>query len=152
MMTLCWNRFPNLSELDWMLKMERLLLIHRDSSGLLYQYDFIATSSKDSKNQVEGSLAGSAIGGVDILLGEVLTSKGHINEIDHGNKKIIFSHGIATECILITTGASAEFRYRLNMFHLSFEKLYGGEKLITWNGEVSQFEKTRDLISKYFSQ
>jgi len=152
MMTWSWKRLPNLSELDWMLKMERLMVIHRDSSGTIFVYDFQTSSHAGSNQQVEETLAGSAIGGIDALLSEILASKGHINEIDHGNKKIFFSHGIATECVLFATGSSAEFKYRLEMFHLSFEKKFGHDTLLNWNGEVTQFSKAYELILRYFYQ
>lgn len=152
LMAWSWNRFPNLSELDWMLKMERLLIIHRDSSGTLFQYTFQSLNNKESENQTEDVLTGSAMGGIDMLLKEILASEGHINEIDHGNKKVIFSHGIATECILFAQGTSEEFIHRLKIFHLSFEKLFGNKELLNWNGEVTQFNKAHDLILQYFSQ
>lgn len=152
LMTWSWNRFPNLSELDWMLKMERLLIIHRNSSVTIFQYTFQTLNNKESGEQTEGVLTGSAIGGIDMLLKEILTSEGHINEIDHGNKKVIFSHGIATECVLFARGTSEEFIHRLKIFHLSFEKLFGHKVLLNWDGEVTRFNKAHDLILKYFSQ
>ncbi len=144
-----WNRIPNYSEFNWMMKMEQLIVIHINSSTLLYQYNFIS-QDRDKESDSKGILAGSAMGGIDMLLKEVLTSTGHIKEIDHGDKKIIFTHGSATACVLIVSAPSMEFRYRLEMFHLSFEKRFGGEKLNNWDGEVSIFNKTDDLIQNNF--
>jgi len=141
-----WNRIPNLSELDWMQKMEQLIVLHVETSSLLYQYNFQTVDSSETA----GDLTGSAIGGISSLLKEVLSSTSNLKEIDHGNKKIIFSHGIATACILISSAHSEEFRYRLEMFQLSFEKQFGIEKLKNWDGEVSLFSKTSDLILEYF--
>ena len=86
-----------------------------------------------------------------MLLKEILASEGTIKEIDHGDKKIIFTQGVATVCILITKGKSKEFRYRLEVFQLSFEKEFKGEQLIEWSGEVKQFRKADELIVKHFS-
>ena len=151
MMTHSWSRLPSLNELDWMLKMERLMVIHLSSSGLMFQYEFQTMSEQEKGEQVESDLAGSAIGGVNLLLKEILASDGHIKEIDHGDKKIIFTQGVATACILITSGHSKEFRYRLEVFQLSFEKRFKGEQLKEWTGEVRQFSKADDLILLHFS-
>ena len=151
MMTHSWSRLPSLNELDWMLKMEKLMVIHLTSSSLMFQYDFQTISETEKVDQVESDLAGSAIGGVNMLLGEILASDGHIKEIDHGNKKIIFTQGVATACILITTGDSNEFRYRLEVFQLSFEKKFKCEQIKKWTGEVRQFSKADDLILTHFS-
>jgi len=146
-----WFKLPILSELDWMLKMERLMVIHLISSGLLFQYNFQIIGESEKEKLIEGDLAGSAIGGMNMLLREILASDGNIKEIEHSNKKILFSSGAATACILITTGKSNEFRYRLEMFHLSFEKLFSEEKLKNWTGDVREFRKANDLIKKHFA-
>ena len=39
LMTHVWNRLPSLSELNWMLKMERLFVIDSASSHVLYEYN-----------------------------------------------------------------------------------------------------------------
>ena len=144
-----WNRLPSLSELNWMLKMERLFIIHSASSGVLYEYNFRSGLHKDKGKEVDSDVAGTAMGGVDILLGEILSDKGHIKEIDHGEKKVFFTHGITTKSILITAGHADEFRYRLEMFHLSFENQFS-DVLLEWKGDVTPFSKTDELIRKYF--
>ncbi len=148
MMTRAWNRLPSLSELDWMGKMERLMVVHENSSLQMYNYEF----QKEVEGLFESELASSAIGGVDMLLKEILSSESHTKEIVHGNKNVVFSYGIATVCILITNGSSEEYRYRLNLFHLAFERQHGSEKLNSWAGDVAIFEKTDDLILKHFLQ
>lgn len=146
LMTWTWNQLPSLSELDWMVKMDRLLVVHLKSSRLMYHYDF-----KLSEIQMEGDLVSSVIGGINVILKEILSSNGYIKEIYHGDKNIIFSHGVATACILITSGFSSEFNYRLRMFHLSFEKQFGGENLENWKGDLKRFQKADYLISQFFA-
>ena len=119
------------------------------SSGALYQYEFRKPSEGEEGFKVESDMAGTAIGGVDMLLSEIVSSKGHINEIDHGGKKIIFSHGKHTACILIASSQSEEFRYRLDVFHLSFEKQYK-DALNNWGGDLSPFKKADDLVVSHF--
>lgn len=149
LMTHVWNRLPRLSELNWMLKMERLFVIDSASSGVLYEYNFQSGVNKNKVKQVESDIAGSAMGGVDILLGEILSDKGHIKEIDHGDKKVFFTHGIKTKSILITAGHAEEFRYRLEMFHLSFENQFS-DVLLNWKGNTTPFSKADDLIRRFF--
>ena len=152
LMTWTWNKLPSLSELNWMLKLERLLVVHLESSKLMYNYDFQISAESPSIVNLEGDLVSSAIGGVNIVLKEILASNGYIKEINHGDKSIIFSHGVATVVILITSGHSSEFKYRLKMFHLSFEKQFGGDKLKDWKGNLKIFEKTYHLVNRFFSQ
>ena len=149
--TRAWYQLPSLSELDWMMKMEILLIIHLKSSILLHQYEFKKSSQLDMKQSITGNLVGGAIGGFDMILSEILGSEEHIKEIDHSEKKIIFSYGAATTCILITNGTSKEFKYRLEMFHLTFEKRFNKEKLKNWDGGVNQLTKIDNLIQQYFT-
>ncbi|MFX1338341.1 MAG: hypothetical protein ACFFDK_07015 [Promethearchaeota archaeon] len=146
LMTWTWSKLPSLSELDWMVKLERLLVIHLKSSRLIYHYEF-----KLSEISIEGDLISGAFGGFDVILREILSSNGYLKEISHGDKNIIFSHGISTLCILITSSLFSEFKYRLKMFHLSFEKLFGGENLEDWNGQLKPFGKADNLISQFFT-
>ncbi|TFG30582.1 MAG: hypothetical protein EU532_00405 [Promethearchaeota archaeon] len=151
LMTWTWSKLPGLSELEWMLKLERIFIIHLESSKLMFHYDFQVLNEKESIVPIEGDLVSSVIGGINIILREVLASNGNIKEINHGNKKILFSHGTATACVLITTGHSGEFEYRLKMFHLSFEKQFGGDALNQWKGDLKIFDRAVSLINKFFS-
>jgi hypothetical protein len=144
LMSRAWNKLPPLTELNWIRKMEKLMVIHIESSSLLFQYTF-----QKLEEQVDQNLAGSAIGGIKMLLGEILASKGKIKEIDHGDKVVIFNHGTHTIGILIASERAAELKYRLDMFHLSFEKKFE-EILKDWSGEISDFEKAEALVQEYF--
>ena len=145
MMSYAWNRLPNLSELNWMQKMEMLMVVNQNSSMQMYQYEF-----QKRESDIESDLASSAISGVDMLFKEILATEGHLSQIQHADKTITFSHGLASTCILITKGTSDEFRYRLNLFHLAFEKIYGAERLKTWGGDLAIFKKSDDIIRRYF--
>ncbi|TXT67663.1 MAG: membrane protein of unknown function [Promethearchaeota archaeon] len=142
-----WQLLPNLSELDWMLKMEELFVIHNKTSSLLFKYNF-QKETKKNEGKIDSDLASSAIGGINALLSEILKSKGHINEIDYSGKTISFSHGMHSICILIADGPAEEFRYRLEMFHLNFENEYK-EELDIFSGEITPFEKSEPLVREY---
>jgi hypothetical protein len=148
LMVYAWKSLPNLSELNWMQKMEQLYLIHNESSTLLYQYQF-KTDAVSTEEEVDGDLAGSAIGGIDMLLSEILADSGHIKAIDHGDKKIYFVHGTYATSILIANSPSKEFQYRLEMFHLTFEKNYS-EELDEFSGALAPFKDLDDLVRESF--
>lgn len=149
-MTRGWNKLPSSIEFDWMKKMERLLVVHLETSTLLYEYNFkTRTTGKDNK-EVSGDLAGSAISGINMLLKEILSSKGHIKQIDHQDKTIFFTNGEATVSIIITTGESEEYKYRLELFELDFEKKYGINILKQFDGDLSAFKDVNSLVIKHF--
>ncbi|TFF87613.1 MAG: hypothetical protein EU549_04415 [Promethearchaeota archaeon] len=143
-----WRLLPSLSELDWMLKMKELLIIHNETSALLFKYKF--TQASQEAEDIDSELAGSAMSGIDSILSEILASKGHIEEIEHSGNIVIFLHGIHSVCILIADGPSDEFRYRLEMFHLSFENQYKAQ-LSNFTGEITPFLATQALIQEYFT-
>ncbi|MBD3214586.1 MAG: hypothetical protein GF311_18390 [Candidatus Lokiarchaeota archaeon] len=143
-----WRLLPNLSELDWMRKMENLFVIHSETSSLLYQYSF---KTDEKTNEFDSDLTGSAMGGVDMLLSEILADKGHIREIEHEDKKLFFSHGLYTSSILITEGDSDEFRYRLDMFEINFENDFDPKELAHFSGEITKFQQADKFIREYFS-
>lgn len=151
MMVWGWNRLPNLSELDWLTKIERLLIIHTNTSILLYQYDFQLIGGDYTSEVPDGQITGSAIGGMDMLLKEILVSEGRIKEIDHGGKKIYFNHGNHTIAVLVASNHADEFKYRIEMLQLEFEKKFSYE-LDNWDGRIDPFGATKDLIRQYFLQ
>lgn len=142
-----WSHFPMLSELEWMMKMERLMVIEPGAALLLYQYKF-----KTLQTQVNDDIAGSVMGGVNMILKEILTCNGHIKEIDYESKRIYFTHGSHSLSILITTVPSIEFKYRLEMFNLSFERMFKKELELEFFGEITMFKKANNLVKQYFLQ
>ncbi|MFX0071189.1 MAG: hypothetical protein ACFFAO_08875 [Candidatus Hermodarchaeota archaeon] len=148
MFTKGWRSLPSLTELDWMEKMEQLLVIHRDTSSVLYSYYF--QDRESTKKYTDKDLAGSAIGGINILLREILASKGYLKEIDYEDKKVFFIHGRAIICVLIANDSSEEFLFRLNSFSLEFEKQYWESTLKDWEGELDSFQSSETLIKSNF--
>ena len=144
-----WQGMPPLSEFKWLLMLDKLLVVHQENSLVIYAYSFQSSSTGDVI-QISSDLTGSAIGGISKLLREILESKEKIQEIDHGDKKIYFAHGDHTVCVLIASGSSAEFQYRLNLFSLMFEKRFG-KSLEGWDGDRTEFKTAREFIMEAFT-
>ena len=144
MMTKGWHSFPSSKEFNWIKKITRLIVIHRKTSVPLLVYNF------QEAKKIDGALAGSAISGINMLLKEILSSKGHIKQIDHEDKKIYFTHGEQTVSILITSGDSEEYKYRLELFELDFEREYGIDILKQFDGDVTIFKESDELLKKHF--
>ncbi|TXT61311.1 MAG: membrane protein of unknown function [Promethearchaeota archaeon] len=145
-----WKLLPDLKNLNWILKMEQLFIIHKGTSSLLYNYNF-KVGENEREGSIDSDLAGSAIGGMEMLLSEILENKGRLNQIDHEDKKILFSHGKYTVCILIAEDYTEEINYRLDLFHLTFEKQFSDRGLSDFDGNVTPFREAESLVHEYFS-
>ncbi len=147
MASYCWNILPDISEMDWLQKLDKLLIIQLKSNVLIHQFYF--TKGEIEQNNLD-DIVGSALGGISSLLKEILSKKGHLREIDHAEKKIIVHHGQATMCLMFTRGSSSEILFRTEMFHLAFEKRFGVEEINNWVADLSMFSKIDDIVIKHF--
>ena len=147
-----WSRIPLLSELDWMTRMDKILIIELKTSSLIYQYSFLKSDEIDQNNLIKDTVTGSVMGGLNQLLQKILEVEGHIQSLEYGDKRIYFSQGIYSICVLITTGFSNEFTYRLEMFLASFEKAFENYLGNNWRGELTAFERTEKLILDHFTK
>ncbi len=141
-----WNAVPALSELQWYLKLNRLMAISRESSIVLFSYDFQVSPTKAETEEV---LASGALSGIQTLLGEILHSKEGINEIDHGDKTIYFQHGEVCTFVLFTQGKATEFNERLIAFKREFEKTFG-QAAKDFKGYVETFNPASALVKNIF--
>ncbi|MFX0098406.1 MAG: hypothetical protein ACFFCS_02420 [Candidatus Hodarchaeota archaeon] len=155
--TWTFRNLPDPSELDWMSALEKLLIIEDHASILLFQYNFRKTEENIQKQGTYlDDLTGTALGGVSSLLKEILASKGHLKEIDHEEKKIIFNHDLSTVCLLFTKSSTSEMMYRLKIFHATFENEYknwiegGGEKVIGITPNL--ISNSNELVYRFFSK
>ncbi len=142
-----WNAVPALSELQWYLKLNRLMAISRESSIVLFSYDFQVVPKE--RADTEEVLASGALSGIQTLLGEILQSKQGINEIDHGDKTIYFQHGEVCTFVLFTQGKAIEFNERLIEFKRAFEKTYG-QAAKDFKGYVETFSPATALVKNIF--
>lgn len=154
-----WSLIPPLSELKWYLKLNHILIIHQDSSLVLFSYIFQESMKKgeqdsdqnrdQNRDQNKNLLTGGALGGIQALLKEILNSNQLINEIDHGDNTIYFSHGKKITSVLFTVGKSTEFHERLTQFNRLFEEKYH-IPLQSWNGNLGDFSSTDKIIEQAF--
>lgn len=151
------RKLPDPSELEWMEKLEKLLIIEDKASILLYQYNFRKSKAgeKDQGAYLD-DLTGTALGGISSLLKEILANKGRLKEIDHEERKIIFNHDLSTVCLLFADASTSEMIYRLKLFHATFEKEYkswtdmGGPKVIEINDNL--ISNSNELVYRFFSK
>ena len=145
-----WSNLPLLPELDWMTRMDKLLIIEFKTSSLIYLYSFKKSEEADQNNLIKDTVTGAVMGGLNLILQKILEVDGHIKSLEYGDKRLYFSQGINSICILITTGISNEFTYRLEMFIVSFEKTFENYLGINWRGDLTIFERTKKLILDHF--
>lgn len=141
-----WKYIPHMSEFEWLDKLDRILVIHSTSNIPLLNYRFKA--EKQSKETVNDVLAGTAIGGINTLLKEILSKEGRLNEIDFNNQKVYFFHGVETLSILVANGESEEFQLRLELFEGAFEKKYGIDTLKEWDGDLTLFAEAYKIVEE----
>ena len=148
-----WSKIPDIEELDWMFAIDRLMVIHTDSSIPLAEFKFKAQlSSEISESDAEApdqALVAGALGGISSLIGEILTISGDLNEISYGGKIILFDRRQRVTSILIAEKSSLEIRYRLDLFGINFEKEYR-LKLEQFSGDIEPFEDIDDLVTRIF--
>ncbi|MEE9376726.1 MAG: hypothetical protein V3V33_01680 [Candidatus Lokiarchaeia archaeon] len=144
-----WKQLPSLKELEWINKMDRLIVIHLNTSNVLFKFSFMHLKKKEASIP-NLDLTGAVITGVDRLFQEILANNDHIKKIDHGKKKIFFAHGTHVSSVLISLGESEELMYRVETFNLSFEKQFKSI-LKDWKGYLAPFQKSRELVRKIFN-
>lgn len=158
-----WSNYPDLTDLQWIIQLERLLVIVKEAFIPIVDFTFqkekeildsgIDQSNKDkpsaTEQTVDASLAGGAIGGITSLLKEILATKSNIKKIDHEDKSILFNHGNNVICALIVSDYHYEQAYHLDQFALEFERKYRDE-LGNWQGDVSPFNNAKELINTIF--
>ncbi len=166
LMVSAWAHFPRLEDLQWMLGLDRLLVFDAEGGLPLFDHAFrvveegssssdtsdVPVSDKPTGNlkNLHVAFATGAMTGIDSLLGEILASKGHVKEIDYGEKKAIFYRGKQAIFMLVLAAPSQESVYRLEIFALSFEKQFATE-LVKNKTDANAFEGALSLLWKYFS-
>ncbi len=166
LMTSSWAHFPRLEDLQWMRNLDRLIVFESQGGLPLFEHTFhsIAKTSINTTSSptpglsappeihqnVNIALAAGAMTGIDSLLGEVLASKGHIKEIDYGEKKAIFYRGKQAIFMLVVAAPSQELLFRLEMFGLSFERQFAEDFAIS-KTDQPRFQGAETLMWKHFS-
>ena len=144
-----WTIIPPMIELKWYSKLQRLMVIQRQGSLVLYLYKFQVDSGEKDSHDVDGVLAGGAISGIQSLLGEILKSQEGINEIDQGDKTIYFQHSDTLTFVLFTNGKAKEFHEQLTQFAMNFNIQFA-DIVANWNGNLNTFDDADKIIKKTF--
>lgn len=125
-----------------LLSLERLYVIHKKDSIVLFSYHF---HREGSANEMD-DLYGPAIGMMDGLLGEILSSNGHIKEIMHDDKVIFFVQGAQCIFIAIAQVRFSETRSYLELFAMNFEEMFTAKLLGQFNTDMHEYNEARTLV------
>lgn len=166
MLAFAWSRIPNIEELDWMLSLNRLLVIHNEKGISLVDFQFksekikksgenghnldtIKVAGSKSELQMDSELVAGAMTGISSLIGEILATSGDLDQIKYGDKQILFNRRDKITGMIIIEKPSFEIRYRLESFTLNFEKRFY-EELKSFRGQIKAFSRIDDLIRNSF--
>ncbi len=154
MLVKAWSIIPPLKELKWYQSLDKLMVIQKPSSLLMYSYMFYNTptqilESECLSEQNQDVLTGGALTGIQSLLKEILKSKEGINLIEHGDRLIYFAHSEFATFVLFTKGKSQEFEERLYQFKSRFIQKYKKE-LESWNCDITVFNGADEIMKEVF--
>ncbi|MFX0100660.1 MAG: hypothetical protein ACFFCS_13885 [Candidatus Hodarchaeota archaeon] len=144
-----WAKLPNLSNLDWLLNLKQLMVIHSDSSIRLYKYPFKENEKEPMEDM--GDLSATAFSAVDMVIGNILSSDDHLQTIEYGGDALLFTRMNYTVFVLQTSGYFDELRYRLENFGIEFERFFEGKLKGKYNYDIDEYQKASKLLNKYFS-
>ncbi|MBD3408245.1 MAG: hypothetical protein GF411_19135 [Candidatus Lokiarchaeota archaeon] len=150
--TYAWWDLPSLEDLNWLRILDRLLVIDIQTTLPILDFPFRKDSSKFKSIPTEDS-DGLVVAGVmtsmETVMEEILTDSGGINEINFGNKTIIFERRPDFVCILIVDKSVREIHFRLETFALYFENQFG-EIVKYAKGQADQFIGADNLVRSVF--
>ncbi len=148
-----WNELPTAEDLDWLLTLDRLIVLELESSVPLVDFRFrasrLGTNAGSDALEDNGALVAGAVGGIDRLMDEILADADGLGEIVHGKKTVMFLRRERFTCMLVADKSTEETRYRMETFALSFEKRYH-EELAAFSGDVGRFSKGESLVRAAF--
>jgi hypothetical protein len=133
---------PILREFTLLSSLERLYVVHKKDSIVLFSHHF---HHKDSCIDMD-DLYGPALEMIDGLLGEILSSSGHIQEIMCDNKVIYFTQGACCSFIAIASARFDEMRTFLDKFAQDFEKIFSAKLDGQYNFAIDEYSNARSLI------
>jgi hypothetical protein len=125
--------------------LEQLFVIHRSSSIVLFTHHF-KENSVDHRDLDD--LYGSAIGMMDNLLGEILSSKLHVKQIIHEERVLSFEHGTQCCFILVTNRHVDEMRFRLERFATDFETQFAAKLAGRFNIDMNEYAMATLLVER----
>ena len=148
-----WNELPTAEDLNWLVTLDRLIVVEPESSVPLVDFHFrVSSPEPDAGSGVSednGALVAGAVGGIDRFMDEILADTDGLGEIVHGKKAIMFHRRERFTCMLIADKSMDETRYRIETFAMNFEKHYR-EELSSFSGDIGRFTKAESLIRAAF--
>ncbi|MBN2153107.1 MAG: hypothetical protein JW839_16765 [Candidatus Lokiarchaeota archaeon] len=125
--------------------LEQLFVIHRTSSILLFTHHF---KECDVHHRDVDDLNGAAIGMMDNLLGEILSSRLHIKQIIHDERVLLFQHGMHCCFILVANGLVNEAKVHLERFEADFETRFAAKMAGNFNCDMNEYEQALSLVKQ----
>ncbi|MFX0102759.1 MAG: cyclic nucleotide-binding/CBS domain-containing protein [Candidatus Hodarchaeota archaeon] len=126
-----------------------LYLINKHDGALIFEYNFKDLLEKD---KISGDLFTGALSSFNIIIPEILGSKGKLNFIEIEDLKILIEHGECSISILIQDKESIDARKRLKSFSTQFERRYQGE-LEDYNCKepIDIFNDAKEIVERIFA-
>jgi hypothetical protein len=125
--------------------LEQLFIIHRASSIVLFTHHF--KQEKANERDLD-DLNGAAIGMMDNLLGEILSSNLHIKQIIHEERVLLFEHGKHCCFILFTNSNVNEARFCLERFATDFETQFAAKLAGDFSIGMNEYAMATSLVER----
>lgn len=95
-------------------------------------------------------LNGAAIGMMDNLLGEILSSKLHVKEIIREERVLSFEHGKHYCFILLMNSHLDDARFHLEKFAVDFETQFAAKLERKFNIDMNEYATAISLVEREF--
>ncbi len=135
-------------EAEWAAALKDLYIINRNST-CLYAKNFNSTSPTYQYPPLNEDLITSGLKGIIDLITEITKERQNLKIIDKEGTIIYFAYGKKIIVALISTKILPILFKKLELFTKAFEKNFNKE-LEQFNGNISPFYKTEELVTKYF--
>lgn len=128
------------------------LLVFSKTGICLYEHDFDKKDKdKEGTIQFDRDLVSGVLSGIITIISEITQSKKQLRKIDKEGVFLLFGYGRYHIVALIATMELPVLFKKLDEFSRDFENRFSKD-LKTFQGNVSRFVPTKNLIKKYFKQ
>ncbi|MFX0100662.1 MAG: hypothetical protein ACFFCS_13895 [Candidatus Hodarchaeota archaeon] len=149
MMNKGWGMIPILSELNLLLKLEHILIVHPTSKEIIFNHPFKKDSSILSGN--EEIISGKLFIDINHIISEAISAQDQIKSIQHGGKFFLFSRLLHSLHILLALEYSDEIKYRLEKFAVKFEENFFPKLKEKQNLDPKNYIDAEEIISEFFA-
>jgi len=130
------------------------LLVFSKTGICLYEHDFEKkgkTEDKEGTIQFDRDLVSGVLSGIITIISEITQSKKQLRKIDKQGVFLLFGYGKYHIVALVATMELPVLFKKIDEFSRDFENKFSKD-LKTFQGNVSRFVPTKNLIKKYFKQ